>query len=102
MAFEKPTQVGNPPVVNIRIRTGQAPVARVSVEISAHVFVDETLQIDANSAVAANQHICADTDVRWHITIGVRNGMVGPVVAHRVPRALQRRVDKIAFGGAGH
>jgi hypothetical protein len=68
VAPEKGGEVGNPPVVNVGVRPGQAPGFRILAESRLHVFMNENLKINANGPESPYQNIRAHSAFQWNVT----------------------------------
>jgi hypothetical protein len=81
--LEKNHQIGDTPVVDIRVGMGDGPPrpSLIDGEIRLHVFVNFLLQVDPQRAVGADDLVGTNTCVRAHITTGVRNANIGWIVS---------------------
>ena len=68
-------------MIDVRVRTGKAPIAWIPIESGLHVLVHLALQIDAQLPVRADHHIGANALVRRHIAVRVFKLEVGWIVA---------------------
>ena len=80
MPAEEGHQVRHPPVVDVRVRSGKAPIGRVRAEVALHVLVDPLLQVDPQLPVGPHHHIGADPFAGRHIAVGVVEREVRGVV----------------------
>lgn len=97
-AAEESLEVGNPSVVDVFIRTGQAPFFGVFGEMGLHVFVDQLLEVHlAGVAQGTDEDIGADAAGGGHIAAGVGQGGVCGVVLDGDPDLFPGGCDQ-GFG----
>jgi len=84
MTGEKFHKVWHSAMVNICIRSLQAPKLWVFVKIFFHVFVNPFLKIDAEGAIRAYYNIGANAFVSRHIPIWVRYCEIGRIISHLI------------------
>ena len=88
-------QIGNPTVIDIAIRTTLCPMVGVSREVSAHVFMNLLLKIDAKRPVCPNHEVRTDSNVIRHIACRIADLSVATVVGYTVIGSLECGVDQL-------
>jgi len=90
VAAEENAQVGNPPVINVRVGAQNLPTVRINCEVLEHVLVNFLLKIDSNRTVSTNDFIRAHSSVAGNVTTGIWNANIRGIVSHRTVHALNR------------
>ena len=70
-AGEEGPKIQNPPMIDVRVRLAEGPVARKRLEVALHFFVDIPLEIDPEFTIGPDDEVCADTDIARDVTIGI-------------------------------
>jgi hypothetical protein len=96
--LEEDHQIWDAAVVDISVGMAEQPASLVRIrrEILLHVFVNFFLQVDAYSAVAANDLVGANAGVRRNVPARIRNSDISGNVANRMVRALDGGSNQVA------
>jgi hypothetical protein len=81
-------------MIDIAIRSTKPPIVRIGLEMSAHVLVDQPLQINPDNPIRSNDHIRADAYVIGDVASRIVDLSIAPVVSHPVARSLERCFDE--------
>ena len=100
-ALEVGSEIRNPPVIDIFVRSLQSPVFGVFAEVRLHVLVDQFLEVEVHAAEGADDDIGANAAVLWDITAGVFQGNIGRVVGVGDPDLGARGIDQLVLFGSG-
>jgi hypothetical protein len=82
-ALEKPHQIRNPAVVDIRVRRLHPPFPGIVRKVGFHVFVYELLEIDTELPKCSDEDVCATTGLDRDVPPWVFQSHVGGIVRGR-------------------
>ena len=80
MPREESGQIGNAPVIDVAIGTFLRPDPWIGMPVALDVLVHEDLQIDAEAAIRAHDHIGADATIDRHIAPRIGERAIGAIV----------------------
>jgi len=80
--------------IGIGVRKQPSALIRIRRKIVQHILMNFFLQIDANSAVCANNFVGTNSGFRWDVTVWVGNAHVRRIIANRNVRAFYRSLDQ--------
>jgi hypothetical protein len=100
LTLEEHSQIGNAPVIDVRVRARKAPVPWILLERCPHVLVHEALEVDAGVPVGPNDDVGAGAAVDGQVTPRVCNSAIRAVIDHHAPNLVTRTLyDEVSYGG---
>ncbi len=78
-------------MIDIGVRSLQAPDLRVSRKLAHHVLMDQPLQLDTHSPVTTHHTVGANSQMLRHITVRIRNDTIASIVSLKLLRAFDCR-----------
>jgi len=100
-AAEEHLQVRNATVIDVAVWPRQLPAMRIRREVAQHVLVHQYLQVYAEMAIGADDHIGANAAIVGDVAHGIRDPMIGAVVGFVMRRSFARGLDQIVGEVAG-
>ena len=94
MPREESGQIGNAPVIDVAIGTFLRPDPWIGMPVALDVLVHEDLQIDAEAAIRAHDHIGADATIDRHIAPRIGERAIGAIVTDGHADLPLRRVGQ--------
>ena len=77
-------------MIDVGIRPLESPNPRIFTEIALHILVNFLLEVNANGAVTADDHVRAHAGISRYVPAWIRNYHVFRIIPDSVSRSLDR------------